>query len=85
MASYLHKDIQYALRSLRNTPAFTAVVCGVLALGIGANSALFTVVHKVLMEPLPYAEAARLVEVHERVRPRRADLRILAELRGLDA
>ncbi|MCU0247059.1 MAG: ABC transporter permease, partial [Bryobacter sp.] len=59
-------DLRYAIRTLRRTPGYAVAVCLVLALGIGANTALFTVVHRVLVEPLPFPEPDRLVEVRER-------------------
>jgi len=58
-------NLQYALRRQRLNPAFTALVVVTLALGIGANSAIFTVVNAVLLRPLPYADPERLVVLWE--------------------
>src|SRR5258705_4915226 len=58
------QDIRYALRALAANPAFTAVAVGTLALGIGANTSIFTAVHHLLFRPYPVLENAdRLVAV----------------------
>ncbi len=59
------QDIRYGFRSLIMTPAFTAVAVIVLVLGIGANTAIFTVVNSVLLRPLPYPESDQLVMLWE--------------------
>ncbi len=56
-------DLRYAIRTFLKTPAFTAVVLLTLALGIGVNTAMFSVVNAVLLEPLPYPDAPELVRV----------------------
>ena len=59
----LSRDTRHAIRGLRRTPAFTAAVILTLALGIGANTAVFAVIDSILIQPLPYPQAEALVGV----------------------
>ena len=61
----LINDLKYACRQLRNNPGFAALVVGILAIGIAANTALFSVVNAVLLRPLPYQDSDRLVTIWE--------------------
>ena len=65
----LLRDLRYGFGSLRRAPGFTAVVIGVLALGIGANVAMFSIVDSVLFKPLPFSEPDRIVGVWDAPRP----------------
>ena len=68
----LWQDVQFSLRSMRKSPRITLTLLATLALGIGANTAIFSIVNATLLKPLPYRNAGELVELS-------------ADLRGLGA
>src|SRR5207245_6288978 len=64
-------DIRQAFRGLTTSKGFSALVIFVLALGIGATTAIFSIVNGVLLKPLPFPDASRLVAIHSQVRGER--------------
>ena len=75
--SSLIQDVRYALRTLARNPAFTAIAVIALGLGIGANTAIFSVVNSILLRPLPFQDPGRLVMIWEKNIPRNRDRNIV--------
>jgi len=80
----LVQDFRYAIRMLLKNPGFTLVAALALALGIGANTAIFSVVNAVMIRPLPYRDASRLVMVWEDNRNRGKHQNVISPANFLD-
>ena len=67
LAERLAQDVRFALRTLASRPGFTAVVVATLSIGIGANTAIFSLVNEILLRPLPIEEPSRVVDVYAEI------------------
>jgi putative ABC transport system permease protein len=74
MLSEIYQDLKYSVRMLRKNPGFACVVLITLALGIGANTAIFSFVNAVILNPLPFPDSARLVVINEISKEGAADI-----------
>ena len=75
MLSETHQDLKFSARMLRKNPGFACVVVITLALGIGANSAIFSFIDAVILNPLPFPDSSRLVFIDE-VSPRGEEMSV---------
>src|SRR6266540_1774385 len=76
MIDTLAQDLRYAVRTLAKSPGFTTAVVLTLALGIGANTAIFGLIYSILLKPLPYPESHRLVGLSETYQGNRGQLEV---------
>jgi putative ABC transport system permease protein len=84
--SHFAQDLRYATRTLARRPGFSLIAAGTLALGIGATTAIFSVVNSVLLRPLPYADSERIVQIWARstLQPRQVQFGSIPWLDFLD-
>jgi predicted permease len=79
MVEQIARDVRYALRGLRKSPGFAAAAAATLALGIGANTAMFSVVDAILLNPLPFPDPGRLIRISGDVVRQQASLAMLRD------
>ena len=79
----MFSDFRFALRSLRRNPSFAAVAALSIALGIGANTAMFSMADAILLRPVPVPHPSRVLNLRSQLRGRRAGFHVLPGLCGL--